>query len=122
MPAPDAFRRAFLRDRLEPRRPEGARAALGGEIKVPTLEGSTTIKVPAGTQSGTQFRVRGKGMPVLGSGQRNGDLFVHLEVEVPSKLNARQKELLEELAESMGVENNPQQESFFEKAKRFFTD
>ena len=98
------------------------RAALGGEIKVPTLEGSTTIKVPAGTQSGTQFRVRGKGMPVLGSGQRNGDLFVHLEVEVPSKLNARQKELLEELAESMGVENNPQQESFFEKAKRFFAD
>ena len=98
------------------------RAALGGEIKIPTLTGSTTIKLPPGTQSGTQFRVRSKGMPVLNGGQRQGDLFVHIEVEVPSKLNARQRELLEELAESMGVENSPQHESFFEKAKRFFTD
>ena len=61
-------------------------------------------------------------MPVLGGGQRHGDLFVHIEVEVPSKLNARQKELLEELAASMGMENSPKQESFFEKAKRFFAD
>ncbi|MFM7181505.1 MAG: molecular chaperone DnaJ [Verrucomicrobiales bacterium] len=98
------------------------RAALGGEVKVPTLEGSTTIKVPAGTQSGTQFRVRGKGMPVLGGGQRHGDLYVHLEVEVPTKLNADQRKLLEQLADSMGMENSPKQESFFEKAKKFFSE
>jgi molecular chaperone DnaJ len=98
------------------------RAALGGEVKVPTLDGSSTIKLPVGTQSGTQFRVRGKGMPVLGNSQRRGDLHVHIEVEVPTKLNARQKELLEELADSMGVENSPQHESFFEKAKRFFSE
>ena len=98
------------------------RAALGGEVKVPTLDGSSAIKLPAGTQSGTRFRVRGKGMPVLGNNQRRGDLHVHIEVEVPTKLNARQKELLEELADSMGVENSPQHKSFFEKAKRFFID
>ena len=98
------------------------RAALGGEVKVPTLEGSTTIKVPAGTQSGTQFRVRGKGMPVLGGGQRHGDLYVHLEVEVPTKLNADQRKLLEQLADSMGMENSPKQESFFEKARKFFSE
>lgn len=98
------------------------RAALGGEVKVPTLDGSTTIKLPAGTQSGTQFRVRGKGMPVLGGGQRHGDLYVHVEVEVPTKLNARQRELLEELAASMGMENSPKQESFFEKARKFFSE
>ena len=98
------------------------RAALGGEVKVPTLGGSTTIKVPAGTQSGTQFRVRGKGMPVLGGGQRHGDLYVHLEVEVPTKLNAEQRKLLEQLADTMGMENSPKQESFFEKAKKFFSE
>ena len=98
------------------------RATLGGEIKVPTLDGSSTIKLPPGTQTGTQFRLKSKGMPVLGGGTRKGDLFVHIEVEVPTKLNPRQKELLEELAETMGVENNPKNESFFERAKRFFSE
>ncbi len=98
------------------------RAALGGEVKVPTLDGSSTIKLPPGTQTGTQFRIRAKGMPVLGGGTRRGDLFVQIDVEVPTKLNARQKGLLEELAGTMGVENNPKNESFFEKAKRFFTE
>ncbi|QQL46333.1 molecular chaperone DnaJ [Sulfuriroseicoccus oceanibius] len=97
------------------------KAALGGEIKVPTLQGVASIKVPAGTQSGTTFRLRSKGMPVLSSGGRRGDLLVNVDVEVPTKLNSKQKELLEQLGETMGEENSPMHESFFEKAKRFFT-
>jgi len=98
------------------------RAALGGEITVPTLKSTATIRVPAGTQHGTLFRLRGKGMPILSESNHHGDLIIHLEVEVPSKLNTKQKELLEELAESMGEENSPLHESFFAKAKRFFKD
>lgn len=97
------------------------KAALGGEIKVPTLQGVANIKVPAGTQSGTTFRLRSKGMPVLSSGGRRGDLLVNVEVEVPTKLDSTQKELLEKLGETMGEENSPIHENFFEKAKRFFT-
>jgi len=96
------------------------RAALGGEVKVPTLDGSATIKLPAGTQNGAQFRLRDKGMPVLGGGQRRGMLYVHIDVEVPTKLTSRQRELLEELSETMGGDNSPRETSFFEKAKRYF--
>jgi len=96
------------------------KAALGGELKVPTLHGVASIKITPGTQTGTTFRLRSKGMPVLSSGGRKGDLLVHVEVEVPTKLNSKQKELLEQLSESMGEENSPIHESFFEKAKRFF--
>lgn len=98
------------------------RAALGGELKVPTLGGSATIKMPAGTQTGTHFRLRGRGMPVLGGGTRRGDLFVQAEVEVPTKLSSRQKDLLKELESTFEGRNNPKHESFFEKAKRFFTE
>jgi len=98
------------------------RAALGGEVKVPTLGETATIRVPAGSQHGTLFRLRGKGLPVLGEANQFGDLIIHLEVEVPTKLTAKQKELLDELAESMGEDNSPLHESFFAKAKRFFKD
>ncbi len=94
-------------------------AALGGEVEVPTLEGKASIKVPAGTQGGTIFRLRGKGMPHVGSA-RKGDLHVEINVEVPTKLNSDQLEKLKEFAESIGQENSPMQESFFEKAKKFF--
>ena len=94
-------------------------AALGGELKVPTLEGKASIKIPTGTQGGTIFRLRGKGMPIVGSA-RKGDLHVEARVEVPTKLNSEQKEKLEEFAASIGQENSPMQESFFEKAKKFF--
>ncbi len=94
-------------------------AALGGEIQVPTLEGKAQLKIPAGTQGGTAFKLRGKGMPVLNSAHR-GDLVVHVAVEVPSKLNGEQRKKLEELAELMGDDNTPLHKSFFEKAKDFF--
>jgi len=95
-------------------------AALGGEINVPTLEGKAAIKVPAGTQNGTVFKLRGKGMPHLrGSGQ--GQLLVRAVVEVPTKLTAEQRRKLEEFAESCGEQNAPMTRSFLERAKEFFS-
>ena len=94
-------------------------AALGGELQVPTLEGKSSIKVPAGTQSGTTFRLRNRGIKDLRSGGK-GDLHVEVQVEVPTKLNAEQKDKLKDFSESIGAKNNPMQESFVEKAKRFF--
>jgi molecular chaperone DnaJ len=95
-------------------------AALGGEINVPTLEGKASIKVPAGTQNGTVFKLRGKGMPHLrGSGQ--GQLLVRAVVEVPTKLTLGQRRKLEEFAESCGDQNAPMTRSFLERAKEFFS-
>jgi len=95
-------------------------AALGGEINVPTLEGKAAIKVPAGTQNGTVFKLRGKGMPHLrGSGQ--GQLLVRAVVEVPTKLTTEQRRKLEEFAESCGEQNAPMTRSFLERAKEFFS-
>ena len=94
-------------------------AALGGELKVPTLDGKSSIKIPAGTQGGTLFRLRDKGMPSLAGGRR-GDLNVRVQVEVPTKLNSDQQDKLREFAESIGDHNSPMQGSFFQKAKRFF--
>ena len=96
-----------------------ATAALGGEVHVPTLEGQAQLKIPAGTQSHTAFKVRGKGMPSLNSGNR-GDLIVRAVVEVPTKLNGEQRRKLQELADLMGEENSPLHKSFFDKAKDFF--
>lgn len=94
-------------------------ATLGGELKVPTLEGKSSIKIPPGTQGGTVFRLRQKGIKDLRSGYK-GDLHVEVHVEVPTKLDSEQKEKLKAFSESIGEENSPMQESFFEKAKRFF--
>ena len=94
-------------------------AALGGELEVPTLGGRANVKIPAGTQSGTVFKLRGKGMPVLNS-SHTGDLMVRVVVEVPTKLNGEQRKKLEEFSALMGEENAPLRQSFFEKAKRFF--
>jgi molecular chaperone DnaJ len=95
-------------------------AALGGEINVPTLEGKAALKVPAGTQNGTVFKLRGKGMPHLrGSGQ--GQLLVRAVVEVPTKLTAEQRRKLEEFAESCGDQNAPMTRGFLERAKEFFS-
>jgi molecular chaperone DnaJ len=95
-------------------------AALGGEIKVPTLAGPVSMKVPAGTQGGSDFRVKGHGMPRLQS-HAKGDLHVKLEVEVPTKLNAEQRRALESFAESCGEENTPIHRSFTERLKDLFT-
>ncbi|MGE9293432.1 MAG: molecular chaperone DnaJ [Puniceicoccales bacterium] len=94
-------------------------AALGGTIEVPTLKGKASLKVPAGTQSGTTFRLRGKGMPTLRGGH-HGDQLIQVEIEVPKKLNGEQREKLEEFATACGDADQPVSESFFEKAKKWF--
>lgn len=94
-------------------------ATLGGEIKVPTIEGQASLKVPGGTQNGTTFRLRGKGMKILGSNS-SGDLFVHAQIAVPTKLNSEQKEALEAFAKALGDHTSPMEEGFLEKAKKFF--
>jgi molecular chaperone DnaJ len=94
-------------------------AALGGEVDVPTLEGKAHLKVPAGTQSGQMFKLRGKGIANI-NGRDRGDLLARLIVEVPSRLNAEQRRQLEEFAALCGDENTPLRKSFFERAKEFF--
>ena len=94
-------------------------AALGGEIPVPTLEGKANLKVPAGTQSGQVFKLRGKGVANVNARDR-GDLFARLLVEVPTRLNAEQRQRLEEFASLCGEENTPLHKSFFERAREFF--
>ena len=94
-------------------------AALGGEIPVPTLDGKASLKVPAGTQSGQIFKLRGKGISNV-NGRGRGDLVARLLVEVPTRLNAEQRQKLEEFAGLCGEENTPLHKSFFERAKEFF--
>ena len=94
-------------------------AALGGEIPVPTLDGKASLKVPAGTQSGQIFKLRGRGISNV-NGRDRGDLVARLLVEVPTRLNAEQRQKLEEFAGLCGEENTPLHKSFFERAKEFF--
>ena len=94
-------------------------AALGGEVDIPTLEGKAHLKVPAGTQSGQMFKLRGKGISNI-DGRSRGDLLARLIVEVPSRLNAEQRRKLEEFAALCGDDNTPLRKSFFERAKEFF--
>jgi molecular chaperone DnaJ len=94
-------------------------AAIGGEIHVPTLEGPAELKVPAGTQSGTVFKLRGKGMTILNNNAR-GDLMARLIIAVPKKLTAEQRKKLQEFAELVGEEVPSPEKSFIERAKEFF--
>ena len=97
-------------------------AALGGDVEIPTIDGGRAkVKIPAGAQTGQRMRLRGKGMSVLRSSQR-GDMYVELNVETPSKLNSRQRELLEEFAKEGGDSVSPQSASFLDKAKRFWDE
>lgn len=96
-----------------------ANAALGGEVEVPIIDGGRTrVKVPAGSQTGKQLRLRGKGMPALRGGG-TGDMLIELVVETPVNLTARQKELLREF-ESLSEHNNPEGQSFFSKVRSFW--
>jgi molecular chaperone DnaJ len=95
-------------------------AALGATVKIPTLEGEATLEIPQGTQSGTSFRMRKKGVPVL-NGSGRGDLFVEVKVSIPEKLTRQQRELLEQLAETLGQENVPQKRSLLNKMKDIFS-
>jgi molecular chaperone DnaJ len=97
-------------------------AALGGSITVPGLDGTgNTITIPSGIQSGKQLRQRGAGMPVL-NGRGRGDLVVQIDVETPTKLTARQKELLEEFRSTETGEECPQSNGFFSKIKDMWSD
>ncbi|MFD1697101.1 molecular chaperone DnaJ [Roseibium aestuarii] len=94
-------------------------AALGGEFEVPNLDGGTSrVKVPDGTQTGKQFRLRSKGMPVMRSSQM-GDMYVQVTVETPSNLTKRQRELLAEFEKEGTGENHPESAGFFSKVKDF---
>ncbi|WP_353471192.1 molecular chaperone DnaJ [Salipiger sp. H15] len=94
-------------------------AALGGDIEVPTIDGGRSrVKIPAGSQSGRQMRLRGKGMPALRGGVA-GDMFIELAVETPVNLTARQRELLREF-EDQSEDNNPESKSFFSSVKGFW--
>ena len=94
-------------------------AALGGDIEVPTIDGGRSkVKIPAGSQSGRQMRLRSKGMPALRGGGE-GDMFIELAVETPVNLTSRQKELLREF-EDLSEENNPESTSFFKSVKGFW--
>ena len=94
-------------------------AALGTEIQVPTLDGEYTLKVPEGTQTGTTFKAKGKGVPVL-NGRGRGDLLIEVKVQTPAKLTQRQRELLEELRTTTSVENKPVSRSLLNKVKEMF--
>lgn len=96
-----------------------SQAALGAEIQVPTLEGEQTMKVPEGTQTGSRFKLKNKGVPVL-NGHGRGDLFVEVKVQTPSKLNKRQRELLQELHGTLAHENKPVSRSLLNKVKEIF--
>jgi len=96
------------------------KAALGGEIEIPTIDGERArVSIPAGAQTGRRFRIRGKGMTNLRSKER-GDLHVELLVETPVNLSAKQRKLLEEFAKDCGAEAHPQTQGFFDSVKRFF--
>src|SRR6201996_6799073 len=94
--------------------------ALGDEIQVPTLEGDTTLRIHEGTQSGKEFRLRGKGVPHLNEHGR-GDLVVQVVVQTPKKLSKMQRDLLRQLAETMHVENKPTSRSLLGKMKDLFS-
>ena len=91
-------------------------AALGAEVEIPTLNGRVSMKIPSGTQSGTVFRVRGKGLPDVHTG-RAGDLLVRALVETPANLNGAQRKLLEEFTKASGDEVYPARRSFLAKIK-----
>jgi len=96
-----------------------SQAALGAEIRIPTMDGDATVKIPEGTQTGTNFRLRNKGVPVL-NGHGRGDLFVEVKVQTPTKLTKQQRELLQQLDLIGKVENKPERRSLLSKVKDIF--
>jgi len=98
-------------------------AALGGEIEIPTLDGAAQIKIPAETQSGKTFRLRGKGIKGVRSAA-HGDLYCHVVIETPINLTSRQKELLrefEDINQKDSDRHNPRAKSWMDKVKDFFS-
>ena len=96
-----------------------AQAALGTEVDVLTFDGLQQVKIPDGTQAGNRIRVRNQGMPVL-NGSGRGDLYVHVDVRVPTKLTREQRKLLEQLRDVLPAENEPHEKGVFERVKDYF--
>ena len=95
-------------------------AALGGEFNVPQIDGGKTrVKVPEGSQTGKQFRLKGKGMPVLRT-SKVGDMYIQIVVETPCSLSRRQRELLEEFEKASSAETHPESTGFFSRVRDFF--
>ncbi len=95
-------------------------AALGGQIEVPTVDGGRTrVKVPEGTESGKQFRLRGKGMPVLRT-SKLGDMYIQVEVETPKNLTRKQKEMLRDFQDACTDKTHPESSGFFSRVKEFW--
>lgn len=98
-------------------------AALGGNIEIPTIDGNkANLKIPEGCQNGDVLRLKSKGMSIINSGGRRGDMYVKVNIETPVKLSVREKELLQELDSLMKDKNtNPKSEGFFKKVSQFFS-
>ena len=96
-----------------------AQAVLGAEIEVPTLDGTQPLKIPEGTQNGATFRLKNQGVPDV-NGRGRGDLFVHVEVKIPTKLTREQRKLFERLRETLPEDNKPAERGLFEKVKDYF--
>ena len=86
---------------------------------MPTLEGPHDLVIPEGTQSGTELRIKGKGVPEV-QGRGRGDLVVHIDVRIPTKLTREQRKLFEQLADTLPVNNEPHEKGLFEKVKDLF--
>jgi molecular chaperone DnaJ len=97
-------------------------AALGAQVDAPTLNGKVTIKIPAGTEAGRVFRLRGHGVPDVRVNGQKGDLYVRVQIAVPKKMSGRQKELLRQFADETGDELYPERSSFLGKVKEFWDD
>ncbi len=96
-----------------------AQAALGAEIEVPTPDGPEILQIPEGTQNGATFRLRNRGVPHMNR-QGRGDLFVHIEVKVPTRLTREQRKLFEQLRQILPADNQPKTKGLFEKVKDYF--
>jgi molecular chaperone DnaJ len=95
-------------------------AALGAEIQIPTLDGPVSYEIPEGTQHGTMFRIKGKGVPYVNNSTRRGDHYFTVSIETPVKLSKEQKELLRKLEDSMEQKSTPKRKGFFDTIKDFF--
>jgi molecular chaperone DnaJ len=93
-----------------------SQATLGAEIEVPTVDGKEKLKIPAGTQPGKVFTLKGKGIPHLRSSGR-GDQLVVVNIEIPTRLSGEQRKLMEELAKTLGAEVKPQERTLFDMLK-----
>ena len=96
-----------------------AQAVLGATIQVPTLEGPHALQIPEGTQNATQLKIKGKGVPEV-QGKGRGDLIVHVDVRIPTKLTRDQKRIFEELEDTLPVDNDPHEKGLLDKVKDYF--